>query len=120
MHTYLGALYMWVLCREDGEVTAVHAAAAQGGGVMLLEFLLQNNAAFERPDPHGRTPLHYAIIHDNHDIAKVRSLPSHPPRLPRSLHRHRTHAASWRLLSQTSCVQGCSAGGSALCRIAQQ
>lgn len=34
----------------------------QGGIVRILEYLLQNGAGLEAPDPNGRTPLHYAVI----------------------------------------------------------
>lgn len=28
----------------------------------ILEYLLQNGAGLEAPDPNGRTPLHYSVI----------------------------------------------------------
>lgn len=53
-----------------GTVTALHLAAAMGD-VPVLEFLLQNGAACQHTDAHGRTPLHYAVLHDAGECAKV-------------------------------------------------
>ncbi|KAK9788851.1 hypothetical protein WJX73_007548 [Symbiochloris irregularis] len=44
-----------------GDATALHLAC-RGGIVRVLEYLLQNGAGLEAPDPNGRTPLHYAVI----------------------------------------------------------
>lgn len=53
-----------------GTVTVLHAAAAAGNSV-LMEFLLQNGASWQPTDVQGRTPLHYAILHDCVDCAKL-------------------------------------------------
>ena len=37
-------------------------AGQQVGVARLVEYLLQNGAVLEAPDPHGKTPLHYAVI----------------------------------------------------------
>jgi ankyrin repeat protein len=36
----------------------------------MLEFLLQNGAQWQHKDAHGRTPLHYALLHNAPATAK--------------------------------------------------
>lgn len=57
----------WQAC---GTVTALHAAAA-AGCVPLLEFMLQNNANCQHTDARRRTPLHYALLHQAPECAKL-------------------------------------------------
>ncbi|WIA33951.1 hypothetical protein OEZ86_007046 [Tetradesmus obliquus] len=54
----------------QGGVTLLHAAVAAGDGPML-EFLLQNGASWQLTDAQGRSPLHYAILHDCAECAKL-------------------------------------------------
>ena len=46
-------------------------AAAQAGGAALLEYLLQAGARVGAGDALARTPLHYAILFDNAEAAKL-------------------------------------------------
>ncbi len=48
----------------------LHAAAAAGCGP-LLKFLLQIGASWQHKDAQGRTPLHYAVLHDSVECAKL-------------------------------------------------
>lgn len=57
------------VCQACGTVTVLHAAAVAGSGT-LLEFLLQNGASWQHTDAQGRSPLHYALLHDSVDCAK--------------------------------------------------
>jgi ankyrin repeat protein len=38
---------------------------------MMLEFLLQNGASWQLTDSQGRSPLHYAILHECAECAKL-------------------------------------------------
>jgi ankyrin repeat protein len=51
-------------------VTVLHAAAAAGHGP-LLEFLLLNGSSWSHTDIRGRSALHYAILFDGSECAKV-------------------------------------------------
>lgn len=53
----------------DG-ATALHLACSRQD-VLMTEFLLQNNAPFEAQDTHGRTPLHYCVLLDWQEGAKM-------------------------------------------------
>lgn len=55
--------------RGCGDVTVLHAAAAEGWPPMV-EFLLQNGAQWQHKDAYGRTPLHYALLHNAMATAK--------------------------------------------------
>lgn len=46
-------------------------AALQAGGAALLEYLLQAGARVGAGDARARTPLHYAILFDNAEAAKL-------------------------------------------------
>lgn len=56
--------------RACGDVTVLHAAAAMGCG-KLMEFLLQNGATLQHADAYGLNPLHYAIVYDAVECAKL-------------------------------------------------
>ena len=49
----------------------VFPAALQAGGAALLEYLRQAGARVGAGDARARTPLHYAILFDNADAAKL-------------------------------------------------
>jgi ankyrin repeat protein len=51
-------------------VTVLHAAVAAGHSAMM-DFLLQNGASWQLTDSQGRPPLHYAILHDCVECAKL-------------------------------------------------
>ncbi|KAK9807526.1 hypothetical protein WJX72_001570 [[Myrmecia] bisecta] len=55
---------------SPGDVTVLHCAS-QVGEVALVEYLLQNGAKWQHQDAHGRTALHYCVLYDHHDCAKV-------------------------------------------------
>ena len=46
-------------------------AALQAGGAALLEYLLQAGARVGAGDARAQTPLHYAIVFDNAEAAKL-------------------------------------------------
>lgn len=54
---------------STANLTALHFAC-QTGDVSLIEYLLQNGARVDKADPHGRTPLHYCILHEHPQAAK--------------------------------------------------
>ncbi|KAI8476669.1 MAG: hypothetical protein J3K34DRAFT_455561 [Monoraphidium minutum] len=53
-----------------GTVTALHLAATLGDS-LVTEFLLQNGAGLGHTDAHGRTALHYAVLWDCAEVAKL-------------------------------------------------
>ncbi|GBF92752.1 hypothetical protein Rsub_05121 [Raphidocelis subcapitata] len=53
-----------------GCVTVLHLASVSGD-IPMMEFLLQNGASWQHTDAHGRTPLHYAVLHDSAEAAKL-------------------------------------------------
>jgi hypothetical protein len=57
----------WSAC---GCVSVLHAAAA-ADDVLLLELLLLSGASWAAVDAGGRSPLHYALLHDACDCAKA-------------------------------------------------
>lgn len=49
-------------CKPQTSNPKMHCRIVQVGVVRLAEYLLQNGAVIEAPDPQGRTPLHYAVL----------------------------------------------------------
>jgi Arf-GAP/coiled-coil/ANK repeat/PH domain-containing protein len=56
--------------RACGDVTVLHAAAANGYAPMF-DFLMQNGASWQHQDAYRRNPLHYAVLYDHGLCAKL-------------------------------------------------
>eukprot|EP00232_Nephroselmis_pyriformis_P027719 CAMPEP_0182869316 /NCGR_PEP_ID=MMETSP0034_2-20130328/9860_1 /TAXON_ID=156128 /ORGANISM="Nephroselmis pyriformis, Strain CCMP717" /LENGTH=185 /DNA_ID=CAMNT_0025001767 /DNA_START=45 /DNA_END=602 /DNA_ORIENTATION=- len=58
------------LVAEGFTVSVLHLAS-QVGDLAVVELLLQHNADMSAVDGQSRTPLHYAVLHEKNEVAKV-------------------------------------------------